>query len=981
MALFIPHSAMTRAEAERISSVWNHFISTKTSGPVNGEVQDALAGSAELTRSDVRVNKFHAMSLFRDTGADPPSFDADARRVYSGRELVSMLLRETPVNYARGATFHRDEYKDFVAYDPSETRARIELGTVLEGVLDKAAVGEKATDGVFHRVAREYGPRRALDVVYAYQQLALQYLMYRGFTVSMEDLTVSGAARENIQRIVAELRLKADEVTARLVRGEIVAPINMTTHEFYEKLQQQAQKANDREVLRWVLGSIRPRTNGLFLMVAYGSKGNNGNMVNIMAIVNAVTINGERIREQFSFRRTLPYFPRFATDPAAYGFVAHSYMAGLTASEYICSAMNGRFDLISKALSTSVTGYFMRKGVMSNQSIIVDNFRRCVKDTRVVQFLYGEDGLDARHVESVEFRTVRPATAAVRAMCGIDASAAAGSPAEVAALREAVDGAVGAVLADRDEFRRVFMRVERCNVRRPMRTTMLLPVNVARVVDGVFIRRGKGAPEDKVSAPSLTARIQRVRAFCDAFPYLLINEIQERRRTRVPLHLTAATALMTMLVRAELSPAVLARLTDAELTFVIDRVRLGYQAALVSYGTAAGILACQAVSEPLTQYMLDSHHRSVTGGTTKAGLIRVNEIYGARPQEDEQSPAMLLPVRAEFEADRAAVQEIANGIEYVTVGRFVAEHAILHEAIDRLRYPPYAADAAWIAEFHRHHPLIDAPPDLTKWCVRLVLDRSMMVLKSVSLETIVERLRAQQPHLHVVHTAESVRAIVIRAFVRASYFRRSEDPARVHALLDDILASQVRGIRGILTATVEKDERTVVGDDGALTRKPIFVIATVGSNLFEVMLNPNLNHAEVISNSVGDTLKMFGIESARSKIMSETRSFMEGNTPNLRHLMQYSDEMTKDARVTSVERGGVAAREPRNIMLKMSFAAPVQVLTDASINCTVGDVYGIAAPLMFGAIPKIGTRFNEFVVDEDFVKENAISVDSVLDSL
>jgi hypothetical protein len=55
----------------------------------------------------------------------------------------------------------------------------------------------------------------------------------------------------------------------------------------------------------------------------------------------------------FAFRRTLPYFPRGETDPAARGFVANSYMGGMTVPENISQGMNGRFDLISKALSTA----------------------------------------------------------------------------------------------------------------------------------------------------------------------------------------------------------------------------------------------------------------------------------------------------------------------------------------------------------------------------------------------------------------------------------------------------------------------------------------------------------------------------------------------------------------------------------------------------------------------------------------------------
>ena len=987
MNLWIPHDAATRAEAGITSAVANQFISTKTSGPVNGEVQDAIAGSAKLTRSSVRMDKFHAMALFREIGMDPPHFDGDDKSVYTGREVVSMLFKTSPVNYSRSPTFFQEVYAPFVKYDPSEMRTVMERGVLKSGVLDKKAIGAKASGGLFHLVSREYGPQRALDLIFALQQMALQFLMFQGFTIGTTDLAVSPEALNQVRRLVSGVLAESQLITDRLTRGEIIPPIGMTTHEFYEKLQISALKASDRELMRWILSSIRVDSNGLFQMISFGSKGNNANLIHIMALISQVTINGARIAEQFAFRRTLPYYPRFATDPFAFGFIANSYMSGMTSPEFICSDMNGRFDLINKALSTSVTGYFMRKGIMSNQSIVVDNFRRCVKDTRVVSILYGDDGLDARQVEKVEFRTVPMSDAQLRAHCHLDVQSAAfeGSAADVRAAQESVDAAFAKIKEDRDMFRTIFMRIERSNFRRPMSNEMLMPVHVERIVQGVFISASES--EEKTAEPTrrardITPKIERVWDLCDRFPYLLLNEIQERRRGPIPKHLSAAVTLMLILIRAELSPPVLARLTDQQLTFIIDSIRQRYSLSLIEYGAAGGILACQAVSEPLTQYMLDSHHRSVSGGTNKAGLVRVSEIYGARPMEDEQSPAMLLPVKPEFSKDMARVQEIANSIEYMILRRFVSRYDILYEPFGSPQFPPFVGDVQWMKEFETNHPILQAPPDLTNWCFRLVFDKSTMVLKSIAFETIVERLRVKHPNLYIVHTPESVPLILMRVYVRSTQFKRgAEDTEKANDLLETIMDTPVRGIKGIMTTAVEKVSRTIINPDGGQGREDEYAISTVGTNLYGVMLNRHLLHPEIISNSVGDTLRMFGIEAARNKIISETRAFMEDNTPNLRHLMLYADEMTRGGRVTSVEKSGIGAREPNNILLRMAASAPIQVLTEAALNCTRGRVYGVAAPLMLGTIPKIGTFFNDVVVDEKFVTKNTASVDSILDTV
>ena len=159
------------------------------------------------------------------------------------------------------------------------------------------------------------------------------------------------------------------------------------------------------------------------------------------------------------------------------------------------------------------------------------------------------------------------------------------------------------------------------------------------------------------------------------------------------------------------------------------------------------------------------------------------------------------------------------------------------------------------------------------------------------------------------------------------------------------------------------------------------MIITTGTNLYSALLHGAVDSTCAISTSVGDTAKLYGIEAARAKIISETRSFMEDNTPNLRHLYLYADEMTRTGRVTSVERGGLGAREHGNVLLRMAYGAPIGVVTDAALAGARSRVYGIAAPQLLGSIPQIGTLYNQCVIDEKFVKENTRSIDSIFDSL
>ena len=769
MNLWVPGEVMSRVEAEYVSGVANWFISTKSSGPVNGQVQDSNIGSFLLTRTGAEMSKFHAMRLFAGARMGYPDFSEEGPESrLSGREVVSRLFAQTPINYDRAPSWYNEVFAPFVDYQPGEIRTVMKRGALQGGVLDKASVGEGARGGLFHLVAREYGARRALEMIFALQQIAIGFVGNRGFTVGTADMVISPAALGAVQQITAGLLRDSAGITERLLRGELVPPIGMTTHEYYERLQSEALKVPD-DLLRPVLTSIRPDENGLFQMIATGSKGNAPNLLHITALIGQVEINTRRIAEQFAFRRTNIYFPRFATSPAAYGFVANGYMTGMTGPEYVFSDMNGRFDIINKALSTASTGYQNRKAVMALQSDIVDNYRRVAKDTRVVQLLYGEDGLDARHVEFVPFRSVFLDDAELEAAFRLDlvAAGAGGGP----EAQEVFDGAYARVRADRDWYRRVFLRHEDSDFTLSVVTDRRqMPINVGRLLRDARIAAGDAAGVAP-DAKTLVGMQGEVDALCRRLPYVLINEIQERRGTPIPPHLRAAVGLLEMLVRLELGGPALLGLAPETLGYILAEVRLRFAGALVDYGTAAGILAAQAVSEPLTQYMLDSHHRSVGGGTNKSGIVRPAEIFGAKPVEAEQAPEMLLRVLPELEEDRAEVLQIANQIELMTFHRFVVRWALLLEPVDSallrpepggLLYPRFRGDRGWLDEFRRNHPLLSPPSDLTNWCARFELDKGTMILKGMSLEAIVERLRAKHPNTFVAHPPAHVPRVVIR---------------------------------------------------------------------------------------------------------------------------------------------------------------------------------------------------------------------------
>lgn len=971
MHIWVARGIGQQVEAAIMSTMSNWFISTKTSGTVNGQVQDSIIGCFEITRSSTKLNKYHAMGLFSQLSIQGLRFDQySSDHIFTGRDIISILLSQTPINYKKVPKTYNDLYMPYINYDEKETIVEIKNGIMLSGVFDSSSIGTGSKGGIFHIISREYGPQVAIEVIFSMQQIVLQYLLWHGFTVGTGDLLLSPESIEQTSASVSSTILESSLITNRLIDGKIIPPIGSTVHDFYESLQKGSLQLNTSEIFRWVLKSINPDSNNFFKMIFCGSKGGNPQLVSVMSAIGPSIINGKRMQESFAFKRTLPYCPKFAIDSKSYGFVSNSYVSGMTSTEFIFQDMASRFDLINKALTTATTGYFMRKGVMNNQSSIIDNYRRVSKGTKIVQFLYGEDGLDSRELEDVQYSVATMSDTELRNYL---------YPQDTK-LQNEVNEWYNNVKYDRDLYRLTFLAIEAADLK-PLFTTMItVPVNVKNIIDNVVKK------STVLSTPLSIEKLNKVKYLYENIAYSLLNDIQEARKSVIPLHKKKAVTLLCMLIRAELNPRILESLSDEQIDHIIRLIRMRYCNSLIDYGTAVGILAAQSISEPLTQYMLDSHHRSVGAGTTKSGVVRINEIYSTCSIDKEQTPSMLIPINKSVLTDigniNTTVKEIANSIEYLTFEQFIKNKKILLEPYKKLIHPSYKSDQKWITEFEKMHPLLNVPNDLTNWCYRFVIDKSSLVLKAVDLELIIQKLKAKHQNTFIIFTPESSPEIIVRIWHRPMQKRGVIIEETYNKIMSEILETPIRGIKRIMQANIEKRMQYRIGEDNSFSKEDYYVITTFGTNLYNVLLYSNLfDTSAICSNSISDTYDIYGIEAARVKIINETRATIESSKVNIRHLYIYADERTRTGRVTSIERGGMSVREHNNILLRASYQDPIRILIDAALGNVKSNIYGIAAPQLLGMIPKIGSTYNSLVVDEEYVRANVESIDDILDTI
>src|SRR5690606_1105172 len=140
----------------------------------------------------------------------------------------------------------------------------------------------------------------------------------------------------------------------------------------------------------------------------------------------------------------------------------------------------------------------------------------------------------------------------------------------------------------------------------------------------------------------------------------------------------------------------------------------------------------------------------------------------AKGVADLKSPVMIIPVLKEYAHMKTKVQEIANNIEVMKLGQFVFTWQIFFEKFGEIVHSKYTHEQKIVDDFLKMNPLLKPPSDLIKWCIRIVINKTMLILKNMSLELIVNKIHDIYPDLYVVYTPENSSEVIVRIYIRSS---------------------------------------------------------------------------------------------------------------------------------------------------------------------------------------------------------------------
>ena len=389
MNLHVPQSEESRAEAILLMRVQDQLISPRYGGPIIGALRDFVTGAYLLTKDDttLTVQEFSNLAMlggYTDPLPKPSSKTKDGP-VYTGKQLFSLFLPKD-FNYvitSKWSKGTKGPQKDVV----------IKNGELISGVIDKSSIGAEEPESVLHRIAKDYGNAVGKSFLNSILIMAKQFITHYGFSYGFGDLEVPEKEKQQIlddiqgtYDVISDLSDQYEKGTLKLTRG-------MKPEEALEAyIVNELGKARDKA------GSTADQsldeTNAGRIMATTGARGSSLNIGQMAGALGQQSRRGNRLHDGYD-NRALPHYQEHDNNPDAHGFVKSNYREGLSALEFFFHAMGGREGLVDTAVRTQQSGYMQRRLINALEHIRLE-YDGTVRDPHghIVQFLYGEDGID-----------------------------------------------------------------------------------------------------------------------------------------------------------------------------------------------------------------------------------------------------------------------------------------------------------------------------------------------------------------------------------------------------------------------------------------------------------------------------------------------------------------------------------------------------------------------------------------------------------
>lgn len=921
MNMHVPQSTAAETEIAELASVLRLIVSPRDSAPIIQLFQDTLTGAYRISNPNVRIPEHIAMNMMARLKR-PIGMFKRKNEAHTGAETISAAF--PLMNFNESITL-----KD---------------GQLVKGILKKGTFGG-ASKGTVHVIFNDFGPGRCGQFINEMQQIVTKYNLYSGFSVGTSDLVSNPETEAYVEQTLRQGQEDVQRILTDMHAGRFVNTSGRTDGDELENQIMNKLKEISDKISSSVLESL-PKDNRMLQMVDAGTKGSGLNITQMMALLGQQIVDGKRVRYTLQ-ERSLPHFSKYDDGIESRGFVKNSFVRGLRPEEFFFHAMGGREGLIDTAVKTSDTGYIQRRMMKTMEDVHVANDSSVRKaDGTIVQYSYGEDGVDSIAIE------VQPCDLALLTMEQVYKEFALSlemvKPLCMDDIAEAPD-MLDQILADRDMLAKVIFREEKKDV-------VLAPVHLKRLIE-----RYKNPYSTKT----------------DLTPQYVVDELTKLTKESW----LANNKVFHILLRYYLAPkkSIIAyRFTKELFDDLLKEIKFRSIKALVHPGEMVGALAAQSIGEPTTQLTLNTFH---SAGTVKAGATqgvpRIEELLEV--SKNPKNPLTFVYLKPEASTNLEAAILLKRDIQRTTIRDITKSVRIYYDPFPLTPESVVEEDREILASFQAFS--VGKPECVSPWIMRFEFNRTEMASRNITDLAVVQNALLMNPAVKItqcIFSDNNAKKLVGRIAFDESF---AKNMLALRFLEDKLLDMNISGVEGIGRVYHREINKELLWDPsvGGYVAKKQHVLDVEGTNLYNLLGRPGVDATRTFSNDIHEILDVFGIEAARQAIYDEINEVFTsaGASVNYHHLSVLLDTITYQGRLVPVNRFGMPKHD-NGVLAKSSFEETSKVLFNAATGGEFDGMMGVSANIMFGQKPPCGTGMVDILLDETRMPEGVIEDDYTL---
>jgi DNA-directed RNA polymerase II subunit RPB1 len=800
------------------------------------------------------------------------------------------------------------------------------------------------------------------------QNVVTEYMKNTGFSVGISDLISNQSTNDEIVKVITNKKTDVKNLIEQVQMGIFENNTGKTNEEEFETQVNSILNQATSEAGKIGLKNLT-EGNRFVTMVQAGSKGSDLNISFMISCLGQQNVDGKRIPYGFE-HRTLPHFTKYDDSPGARGFVESSYINGLSPQELFMHAMGGRIGLIDTAVKTSTTGYIQRRLIKALEDLKVEyDMTIRTNKNKIVQFQYGDDGIDTTKVEDQDIPIVEMSIQDIYNHYLI--------PEETNKVKT---------------LSNIFLKNTMTRVKKQQQDFALRANAIVKsmvemrsvIVKNVFKNKGEKTLSSPVAFSHIINTTQgqcgiNSSTMVDITPLEAMKLIDNYYEKFHKMHYSKPTELFKVLYYYYLSPKELLlvkRFNKVALSLLLDTITLHYKRAIVTPGEMVGMIAGQSIGEVSTQMTLNTFHFAGVASKSNVtrGVPRIEEILAL--SSEIKNPSLSVYLKPEDERHKDKARTIMYMLEHTKLEEIVQSVEICFDPddlntlieMDRECIEQYKAFESLVDECAQQSLETDNS-EKSKWIIRIVMDPEVMLEKNITMDDVNFTLKnCYDDKISCIYSDFNADNLVFRIrmkeVISSSKTDKMKNPLdqsdQIYILKnfqEQLLQKVVlRGIEGINKVILRKVLDNVVDINGVYQKQDIWVLDTIGTNLLDVLGVNFIDTTRTISNDIIEIYNVLGIEAARQAIYNELVEVVEfdGTYINYHNYSVLVDRMTFTHKLISIFRHGIN-NDNIGPIAKASFEETPEMFLKAARHAELDTLRGISANVMCGQEGHFGT--------------------------